>query len=161
MNTHSNAVPEFPLESQGVAPSVLTATRPMYWSIRREVWENRSIYIAPLAVAGVFLFGFLISLIGLPRRMRAALALDPAQRHHAIVMPYELAAGLIMGAALIVAIFYCLDALYGERRDRSILFWKSLPVPTSPPCCRRRAFRCFCNCSRLRLSSPRSGSCYC
>jgi ABC-2 type transport system permease protein len=25
-------------------------------------------------------------------------------------------------------VFYCLDALYGERRDRSILFWKSLPV---------------------------------
>jgi ABC-2 type transport system permease protein len=33
-----------------------------------------------------------------------------------------------MGTALIVGIFYCLDALYGERRDRSILFWKSLPV---------------------------------
>jgi len=28
----------------------------------------------------------------------------------------------------VVAIFYCLDALYGERRDRSILFWKSMPV---------------------------------
>src|SRR5207249_4125035 len=27
-----------------------------------------------------------------------------------------------------VGIFYSLDALYGERRDRSILFWKSLPV---------------------------------
>jgi ABC-2 type transport system permease protein len=27
-----------------------------------------------------------------------------------------------------VAVFCCLDALYGERRDRSILFWKSLPV---------------------------------
>jgi len=27
-----------------------------------------------------------------------------------------------------VAIFFCLDALYGERRERSILFWKSLPV---------------------------------
>jgi ABC-2 type transport system permease protein len=25
-------------------------------------------------------------------------------------------------------VFYCLDALHGERRDRSILFWKSLPV---------------------------------
>jgi ABC-2 type transport system permease protein len=24
--------------------------------------------------------------------------------------------------------FYCLDALYGERRDRSLLFWKSLPL---------------------------------
>jgi ABC-2 type transport system permease protein len=33
-----------------------------------------------------------------------------------------------MLAAFIVTIFYCLDALYGERRDRSILFWKSLPV---------------------------------
>jgi ABC-2 type transport system permease protein len=33
-----------------------------------------------------------------------------------------------LGIELIVAIFYCLDALYGERRDRSILFWKSMPV---------------------------------
>ena len=33
-----------------------------------------------------------------------------------------------MGTAFIVGIFYSLDALYGERRDRSILFWKSLPV---------------------------------
>jgi ABC-2 type transport system permease protein len=30
--------------------------------------------------------------------------------------------------SMIVGAFYCLDALYGERRDRSILFWKSLPV---------------------------------
>jgi len=28
----------------------------------------------------------------------------------------------------IVGVFYCLDALHSERRDRSILFWKSLPV---------------------------------
>ena len=31
-------------------------TRPVYWSIRRELWENRSLYIAPLIVAAVFLF---------------------------------------------------------------------------------------------------------
>ena len=36
-------------------------TRPLYWSVRRELWENRSIYIAPLAAAGVLLLGFLIS----------------------------------------------------------------------------------------------------
>jgi ABC-2 type transport system permease protein len=35
---------------------------------------------------------------------------------------------MIMFTAFIVGIFYCLDALHGERRDRSILFWKSLPV---------------------------------
>jgi len=100
----------------------------MYWSVRRELWENRSIYIAPLVAAAVILFGFLISLIGLPHRMRAALALDPSKQREALAMPYDMAAGLIMVTALIVGVFYCLDALHGERRDRSILFWKSLPV---------------------------------
>jgi ABC-2 type transport system permease protein len=128
MNTQSNALPESPLESQVIAPAVISATRRMYWSVRRELWEYRSIYIAPLAVAAVILFGFLISTIHLPARMRAALALDPERQHAAIAMPYHLAAGLIMGAAVIVSVFYCLDALHGERRDRSILFWKSLPV---------------------------------
>jgi ABC-2 type transport system permease protein len=56
------------------------------------------------------------------------LALDPAKQRAEIELPYEIAASLIMGTAFIVGIFYCLDALYGERRDRSILFWKSLPV---------------------------------
>ena len=35
---------------------------------------------------------------------------------------------MLIFTAFIVAVFYCLDALHGERRDRSILFWKSLPV---------------------------------
>jgi ABC-2 type transport system permease protein len=100
----------------------------MYWSVRRELWENRSMYIAPLVAAAVMLFGFLISLIGLPHRMRAALVLDPSKQREALAMPYDMAAGLIMVTALIVGVFYCLDALHGERRDRSILFWKSLPV---------------------------------
>ena len=128
MNTQSNAMPESPLESQAMAPAIISATRLMYWSVRRELWESRSIYIAPLAAAAVFLFGFLISTIHLPAKMRAALALDPEKQHAAIAMPYDYAAGLIMGTAVIVAVFYCLDALHGERRDRSILFWKSLPV---------------------------------
>jgi ABC-2 type transport system permease protein len=100
----------------------------MYWSVRRELWESRPIYVAPLAVSAIFLFGFLISLIGLPHKIRGLSALDPAAQRAAIEVPYEMAAGLIMGAAVIVGLFYSLDALYGERRDRSILFWKSLPV---------------------------------
>jgi ABC-2 type transport system permease protein len=128
MNTQSNAIPESPLESQVIAPTVIPATRLMYWSVRRELWENRSIYIAPLAVAALFLFGFLISTIHLRDKMRAALALTPAQQHELIEQPYTFAALLIMGATFIVGVFYCLDALHGERRDRSILFWKSLPV---------------------------------
>ena len=89
----------------------------MYWAVRRELWEHPSIYIAPLAAAVLFLFAFL-----------AGLTLSPTHRHQGIDTPYELAAALIMGTAFIVGIFYSLDALYGERRDRSILFWKSLPV---------------------------------
>ena len=128
MNTPSNAVPEPPLDAPVIAPAALSATRPFYWSVRRELWENRSIYVAPLAAAAVFFLGFSISRITLPRRMRALSALDPAQQRAAIALPYDVAAVLIIFTTLIVGVFYCLDALQSERRDRSILFWKSLPV---------------------------------
>ena len=128
MNTPANAVPESPLASQAAATVAISATQRMFWSVRREFWESRSIYIAPLAAAGLVLAGFLISTVHLREKMRAALALNPMKMHEAIRQPYMFAELLMMGTFLIVAIFYCLDALYGERRDRSILFWKSLPV---------------------------------
>src|SRR5213593_2528938 len=125
MNTASNTVSE----STGVTdPGYNVATRSFYLSVRRELWENRSIYIAPLIVAIVVLFGFLISTGGLPDRRRTVLLLDPATAHAAIEMPYNVAAIMLIFTAFIVGVFYCLDALHGERRDRSILFWKSLPV---------------------------------
>jgi ABC-2 type transport system permease protein len=126
-STESNSMPES-FDSREVAPALQSATRPLYWSVRREMWENRSIYIAPLAAAAVILFAFLIGAVHLPSKMRAALALDPEAQRQAITQPYDFAAGLMMATALIVGVFYCIDALHGERRDRSILFWKSLPV---------------------------------
>ena len=102
-------------------------TRPLYWSLRRELWENRSLYLAPLGVAAIFLFGFLLSVFSLPHRMRGA-ALDPAKQRHMIELPFDMAAGLLTVTAMLVGALFCLDALHGERRDRSILFWKSLPV---------------------------------
>jgi ABC-2 type transport system permease protein len=128
MSTQSNATPDTPIASQNFAPTSVQESRLMYWSVMRELWESRSIYIAPLAVAVLILLGFLISAFRLPGKMRAALALDPLQQHELLAQPYDFAALLIMGTTFVVAIFYCLDALHGERRDRSILFWKSLPV---------------------------------
>ena len=128
MNTPSNAVPESPLDSQTVTPAALAATRPLYWSIRRELWENRSIYIAPLVVAAVQVLGFAISTIGLAERRRAVLLLDPERQRAQIELPYDIVAIMMIFIVFIVGVFYCLDALHGERRDRSILFWKSLPV---------------------------------
>jgi ABC-2 type transport system permease protein len=127
MTTPSNAMPG-PLGPQRIASAGISATRLMYWSVRRELWEHRSIYIAPLAAAAVGMLGFVFFLAHLPHTMRTGMALDPSQQRAALAQPFNFAAGLIMGVAFIVSIFYSLDALYGERRDRSILFWKSLPV---------------------------------
>jgi ABC-2 type transport system permease protein len=126
MNTSSPNTPE----STGVSDPgySITATQPMYWSVRRELWENRSIYVAPLIVAVVVLFGFLISTVGMPERRQGVLLLDPAHQRAMIGMPYDVAAMILIFTAFIVGVFYCLDALHSERRDRSILFWKSLPV---------------------------------
>lgn len=127
MNTQSNVMPESSVRSQGLSAAAMPAARLIYWSVRRELWEHRSIYVAPAAVAAVFLFGFWISILHLLVKMHAAPGLDPMQRE-LLRQPYEVAEDLIMGASLIVGLFYSVEALYGERRDRSTLFWKSLPV---------------------------------
>ncbi len=108
--------------------STIDKTRPFYWSVWREVWENRSLYVAPVIVAAVVVLGFLMSTVGLPGRRQAVLMLGQATARRAIEVPYDIAAMVLIFTAFIVGVFYCLDALHGERRDRSILFWKSLPV---------------------------------
>lgn len=128
MNTPSSAMPDPAGDAPVRASATFAATRPLFWSVRRELWENRSIYVAPLVVAAVFLFAFPIGLVTHLPRMRGLSALDPVKQRLAIVTPYSVAAMVIMFTAFLVALYYCLDALYGERRDRSILFWKSLPV---------------------------------
>lgn len=106
----------------------ISAGRRLYWCVRRELWETRSIYLGPVGLAGIILIGFFISLFGLPARLRAAQSLDALQLRTAIEQPYVIAAIILMTVDLAIAVFYCIDALYGERRDRSVLFWKSLPV---------------------------------
>jgi len=128
MNTQANTVPESAQDSQAAAAAALSATRPMYWSVRRELWENRSIHIAPLAVAALAMLGFLVSLVYLPQGVRELAALHAANQRATLAQPYSHVGWLLALTAILVGVFYCLDALHGERRDRSILFWKSLPV---------------------------------
>jgi ABC-2 type transport system permease protein len=89
----------------------------LLWSVRREFWENRSLYIAPLIVAALLV-------VVAPIGVLAGLNSRPDQ----FASHVEIGGAALMATMLIVAIFYCLDALYGERRDRSVLFWKSMPV---------------------------------
>jgi ABC-2 type transport system permease protein len=128
---------ESAIDSREIAPAAGAVTRPMYWSVRRELWENRSLYIALLSVAAAYLAAFVFSLIWFPTRMREFWMphsmsempmLAPADRRISLAMPYTHGAMLMMLIAFIVGFFYALDALHGERKDRSVLFWKSLPV---------------------------------
>jgi ABC-2 type transport system permease protein len=124
MSSSANTVPELHIAQASQA----SAARTFLWLVRREIWENRSIYIVPIVSAVAILGGHLVMTIIQRVRRHGAWPSDPAHLHQLLGMHYELAAAVIMGGALLVGIFYSLDALYAERRDRSILFWKSMPV---------------------------------
>ena len=128
MSTQLNAIPESRVGAQVVEPAALAMTRPLYWSVRRELWEYHTIYIAPLAAAGVYFLGFLITVGQQVSKMRGLASLDAMHQYELLAGPYDMASGFLMATGMIVGAFYCLGTLYNERRDRSVLFWKSLPV---------------------------------
>jgi len=108
------------------APATGSWMRDYLWSVRRELWEHRAIFVVPAAAAALLIVGWLIGAVELHRMLR-----DDAhgQVKGLMGIPLGATALVMMGATFLVALFYCLDALNGERRDRSILFWKSLPLP--------------------------------
>lgn len=97
--------------------------------IRREFWEHRGLWITPLVIAAALfllpmLFGQFTFRVELP--FGGEINGDPRQDLFAattigVAVPFFVASGIL-------TVVYLLDCLYGERRDRSILFWKSLPV---------------------------------
>ena len=100
------------------------APRPFYWSIRREIWEHSSILFAPASVAAAVLVFSIIRI-----KLFTEMLHNGSQNSQQIASGlFTAASGLILITALLTGVFYSLDALYSERRDRSILFWKSLPV---------------------------------
>lgn len=110
--------------------------RPFMALVRRELWEHRSLVWAPLAMALTII---VLSLVGSvvnggvdlqlgDDRPLPALFGDPDKQRGIFAV---LMAGLVLPQLLVgfvVVFFYLLDCLFTERRDRSILFWKSLPV---------------------------------
>lgn len=88
-----------------------------YWLLRRELLEYRSIYLAQLVVVPFivlsYAIGFHFSGPGGPERLEE---------------PFTSASLLLMFISVLLSLFYSVGALYNERQDRSVLFWKSLPV---------------------------------
>jgi ABC-2 type transport system permease protein len=109
-----------PTAAKGLAETLLTL-------VRRELWEHRSLWLAPLVVTALLAVCAAIGRIHLDVD-DAAPAYSEAQRVAiATIIQWVLAMPLYL-VAMFVTAFYLLDCLYAERKDRSILFWKSLPV---------------------------------
>src|SRR5256885_17024302 len=87
------------------SPNQPTPTRAMptfYWSVKREVWENKSIYIAPAIVSAVILLGALFNAGDVPDGRRTAVVLGDAHRHAAHEMAdHIMAAGVVVIAVLV------------------------------------------------------------
>ncbi|MCP5327306.1 MAG: hypothetical protein H7A18_01645 [Sinobacteraceae bacterium] len=112
-------------------------TRAFPTLIRRELWEHRGLLWAPVVVA-VLLVALTLVFGGLPRGS-VQIQFDGGANDFITELSGErqrmyfgiVVAGLMVPqlmVAMVVTFFYLLDSLYSERKDRSILFWKSLPV---------------------------------
>src|SRR5688500_16702177 len=106
--------------------------------IRREFWENRSLWIAPLVVAGVVLLASATGGVHLQGEDDGPFQLGLAALGAVIAEPQVAYLGTMSAFTIFqfivigfVVFFYLLDSLLGERKDRSILFWKSLPISDS------------------------------
>ena len=112
----------------------------MIMLIRREIWENRSLWLAPLVVGGLILIAAAFGGIHVGRHGEfwfgigasdgemnpAEPILSESQKTYAITISmFTFVQLVVLG---FVVFFYLLDALLAERKDRSILFWKSLPI---------------------------------
>jgi ABC-2 type transport system permease protein len=100
--------------------------------IRREFWEHRPLWLTPLIVTACIILLTLVAAVQFSSpdvtssiRFQRGRPLDPT-----MFLTGGLAAVILFHhvIASIVITFYLLDCLYAERKDRSILFWKSLPV---------------------------------
>ena len=107
---------------------MINTTRPFLTLVRRELWEHRGLIWAPLAMALTII---VLSLLGAAQdiTLPGVVVVRDADEQRDFLS--TLMIGLLVPqllAGLVVVFFYLLDGLFTERRDRSILFWKSLPV---------------------------------
>ena len=105
--------------------------------VRREIWEHRSIWVTPAAVAAVvtlLAIAMVVAIGAFGEAVNADIGKIADMTAPENVRRAALAASLIGNTTVFIfamwflTLFYCLDALYAERKDKSILFWRSLPI---------------------------------
>jgi ABC-2 type transport system permease protein len=115
------------------------------WLFRREFWENKGgFFWAPIVAGGLFVaLNFMVLAVASAAAERSNIqiglmkfdtALSKAPEQVKLMAATGIDVTILMIAAMIavvtavVVFFYSLGALYDDRRDRSVLFWKSLPI---------------------------------
>lgn len=104
--------------------------------IKREIWEHRSIFVTPIAIASIVTLGTLAMIMfasGYAHELDIAIfgaqnLVGDSERKVALTGFFVGTSWLFVFALAVLTVFYCLDSLYAERKDKSILFWRSLPV---------------------------------
>lgn len=104
--------------------------------IKREIWEHRSVYFTPIVVGivvSLFSLAGMVSISAFDKEVEMALfgasnIAGDAERRAALTVYFLGTSWIFLLALAILTVFYTLDSLYAERKDKSILFWRSLPV---------------------------------
>lgn len=92
------------------------------WLIRREFWENKAIWIVPASVGGLLLLTSLFGKVDID-------SMTTTPDIHAVGGMMLFAFGILFFVVMsLYSTWYLMDCLYADRKDRSVLFWKSLPV---------------------------------
>jgi ABC-2 type transport system permease protein len=115
--------------------------------IRRELWQHRSVWMVPAGILILLVLTYIVGLLlghfGLNhidinvinnashveyQSGQAFLAAHPQFAQHATIGFFAVIAAIFNIAMIITIVRYLLSSLYGDRKDRSILFWLSLPI---------------------------------
>jgi ABC-2 type transport system permease protein len=109
--------------------------------VRREMWEHRAFWLVPTVIASMFTLlmmragvelidpGHAHDIARMNEKVADKLALDGFLQQTDMAATAFAAAGLPFAICLgFLIVFYLLDSLYSDRRDRSVLFWRSMPV---------------------------------
>ena len=107
--------------------------------IKREYWENKGAFrTTPIVIGGIYIVGMLMAifttvhfdndLYTFTEAVRLAADQSESLRSDVVYNGMLFSSELFTTVLAFVVFFYLLGSLYDDRKDRSILFWKSLPA---------------------------------
>lgn len=121
--------------------SVQKTMKTFYWLVRREFWANKGLFLwTPLAIGGFLLFLYVSAEIWLDPFLKIDGYLDPVshkaeltrwvnERIYASIMEMShFFVHVLMISSAFLSSVYLFGALHGDRRDRSMYFWRSFPT---------------------------------